>query len=122
MAAEDLSGPMRRRARRLWRAPHTAAAGTATIRVVRRPAHRRAGDHVMRAHPDHRPRRFSEGQEHTPGLPASARVGRFSDGLTGLLADAPGALRVGTFADGSVLRPDAPAVRRIGGFARHVLP
>jgi hypothetical protein len=76
----------------------------------------------MRAHPDHRPRRFSEGQEHTPGLPASARVGRFSDGLTGLLADAPSALRVGTFADGSVLRPDAPAVRRIGGFADQFVP
>jgi hypothetical protein len=66
-----------------------------------------------------RPRRFSEGLEHMPDLPSSARVGRFSDGMTAAVGDAA---RPGTFADGQLLRPDAPAVRRVGSFADRFPP
>jgi hypothetical protein len=61
---------------------------------------------------DRRPRRFSEGMEHTPSLPASARMGSFADGLA--MSVDP---RLGTFADGLALRPDATDARRSGSFA-----
>jgi hypothetical protein len=57
---------------------------------------------------DPRRRRFSEGVEHFPALPASARVGSFADGLA---TSRPG--RTGSFADG--LARSVPT--RTGSFA-----
>ena len=71
---------------------------------------------------DRRPRRFSEGQEHIPSLPSSARVGRFSDGMARSLAGAGGGAWIGTFAGGQALRPDAPAARRVGSFGDTFAP
>ena len=64
-----------------------------------------------------RPRRFSEGMERDPGLPASARVGSFADGMA-MTAHA----RAGSFADGQALRPDAPGAVRVGSFADGYVP
>jgi hypothetical protein len=63
-----------------------------------------------------RPRRFSEGMEHKPSLPASARAGSFADGTAKAVP-----VHVGTFADGLALRPDAPAARRVGTFADRIV-
>jgi hypothetical protein len=74
----------------------------------------REGAHHSRMTNDthRRQRRFSEGMEQMPELAASARPGSFADGMA-LAVDA----RVGSFADGQALRPDAPGARRIGTFA-----
>jgi hypothetical protein len=69
---------------------------------------------------DRRPRRYSEGQEHMPGLPASARVGCYADGLT--VASDARTVRAGTYADGLVLDPGAPAACRIGTYADTFVP
>jgi hypothetical protein len=66
---------------------------------------------------DLRPRRFSEGMEHDPSLPASARAGSFADGMA-MTAHA----RTGSFADGLALRPDGPSARRVGSFADRFVP
>jgi hypothetical protein len=66
---------------------------------------------------DLRPRRFSEGMEHDPSLPASARAGSFADGLA-MTAHA----RTGSFADGLALDADPQPARRIGGFADQYVP
>jgi hypothetical protein len=66
----------------------------------------------MRIDDDRRPRRYSEGMEHMPALPQSARVGSWADGMARAVDD-----RVGTYADGMLLRPDAPALRRVGSYA-----
>jgi hypothetical protein len=66
---------------------------------------------------DLRPRRFSEGMEHMPSLPASARLGSFADGTAKAVP-----ARVGTFADGLALRPAAPPARPIGRFADRFVP
>ena len=64
-----------------------------------------------------RARRFSEGMEHDPSLPASARAGSFADGMA-MTAHA----RTGSFAGGQALRPDAPGARRVGSFGDGYLP
>jgi hypothetical protein len=64
-----------------------------------------------------RPRRFSEGMEHDPSLPASTRVGSFADGMA-MTAH----FRTGSFAGGQALRPDAPGARRVGGVADGYVP
>src|ERR671924_1777269 len=100
MAADHTSTPAVADRPALWRHPHTDAAGGATISGSgfdddEQPY---GGLRQMRNEidngADRRPRRFSEGQEHIPSLPSSARVGRFSDGMARSLAGAGGGARI----------------------------
>jgi hypothetical protein len=71
----------------------------------------------MRTEHDRRPRRYSEGMEHMPALPQSARIGFWADGMARAVDH-----RVGTYADGMLLRPDAPVLRRVGSYADEFVP